>query len=129
MTGDIIQFLGTAWDAANAAGEIIRGNWQQPKTIDYKGAIDLVTTVDRDCERKIIEVIRQNFPNHSILAEEETDVEGKEHQHRWIVDPLGRHDQLRAWIPASLDLNRSPAATSQGWSFSSQKPSSRPHAT
>jgi len=26
MTGDIMQFLGTAWDAANAAGEIIRGN-------------------------------------------------------------------------------------------------------
>jgi myo-inositol-1(or 4)-monophosphatase len=38
--------------------------------------------------KKIIEVIRQNFPNHSILAEEETDVEGKERQYRWIVDPL-----------------------------------------
>ena len=88
MTGDILQFLGTAWDAANAAGQIIRENWQQPKTIDYKGAIDLVTTVDRECERKIIEMIRQNFPNHSILAEEETDVEGKETEYRWIVDPL-----------------------------------------
>jgi len=88
MTGDIMQFLGTAWDAANAAGEIIRGNWQQSKTIDYKGAIDLVTTVDRDCERKIIEVNRQNLSNHSILAEEETDLEGKEHEYRWIVDPL-----------------------------------------
>ena len=110
MTGAIMQFLGTAWDAANAAGEIIRGNWQQPKTIDYKGAIDLVTTVDRDCERKIIEVIRQNFPNHSILAEEETDVEGKERQYRWIVDPLDgttnfAHGYPQVSISIALELS------------------------
>ena len=73
---DIGNFLSVAWEAANAAGAIIRENWQQPKTIDYKGAIDLVTSVDRECERQIVDVIRRNFPDHSILAEEETDVDG-----------------------------------------------------
>ena len=37
--------MSVAWEAAYGAGAIIRENWQQPKTIDYKGAIDLVTSV------------------------------------------------------------------------------------
>ena len=45
---DIGNFMSVAWEAANAAGAIIRENWQQPKTIDYKGAIDLVTSVDQN---------------------------------------------------------------------------------
>ena len=88
MTGDMTQFLATAWDAANAAGEIIRASWQQPKVIDYKGAIDLVTSVDKECERTIVEVVRRNFPCHSILAEEETAIEGSQREYRWIIDPL-----------------------------------------
>ena len=80
--------MSVAWEAANAAGAIIRENWQQPKTIDYKGAIDLVTSVDRECERQIVDVIRRNFPDHSILAEEETDVDGAQNHYRWIIDPL-----------------------------------------
>lgn len=88
MANDIERFLAVAWDAANAAGEIIRRSWQQPKTIDYKGAIDLVTTTDRETEHAIVEVIRRNFPDHAILAEEETDLRGNDQNYRWIVDPL-----------------------------------------
>ena len=58
------------------------------RSIDYKGAIDLVTSVDRDCERKIVEIIRRKFPNHGILAEEETKIESCQSEYRWIVDPL-----------------------------------------
>ena len=87
MTHDVVKFLSVAWDAANTAGDIIRDNWELPKSVDYKGAIDL-TSVDREAERKIVEVIRRNFPHHSILAEEETEVEGKENEYRWIIDPL-----------------------------------------
>ena len=88
MNREMDEMLGVAWEAASAAGEIIRTNWQQPKTIGYKGAIDLVTSVDRDSERKIVEIIQRNFPSHSILAEEETNVEGTQNEFRWIVDPL-----------------------------------------
>jgi len=88
MNREMDELLGVAWEAASAAGEIIRANWQQPKTIGYKGAIDLVTSVDRDSERKIVEIIQRYFPNHSILAEEETNVEGTQNEFRWIVDPL-----------------------------------------
>jgi len=88
MKQDTVRFLRVAQQAADAACEIIRANWDQPKTIGYKGAIDLVTSVDRESERKIVEIIQRHFPNHSILAEEATNVEGTQCEFRWIVDPL-----------------------------------------
>src|SRR5215813_11733679 len=80
--------LEAAWHAASAAGALIRENWQQPKEIGYKGAIDLVTSIDRESERRIVDALRQRFPDHSILAEEETEIAGAEDRYRWIVDPL-----------------------------------------
>ena len=85
---DLATLMTVAWEAANSAGEIVRENWHEPKTIEYKGAIDLVTSVDRESERKIVAVIRRHFPGHSILAEEETDVQGAQNDYRWIIDPL-----------------------------------------
>jgi myo-inositol-1(or 4)-monophosphatase len=88
MSQETAKFLDAAWRAADSAGTLIRESWLQPKEIDYKGAIDLVTSVDRESERKIVEIIRRNFPDHSILAEEETDHQGARNQYRWIIDPL-----------------------------------------
>ncbi len=88
MSQETARFLDAAWRAADSAGTLIRESWLQPKEIDYKGAIDLVTSVDRESERKIVEIIRSHFPDHSILAEEETDHQGERNQYRWIIDPL-----------------------------------------
>lgn len=82
------SFRQIARAAAQAAGEILRDNWRLPKSIDYKGTIDLVTSADRNSERKITEVIRQSFPDHSVLAEEEVDIQNAQSAYRWIVDPL-----------------------------------------
>ena len=88
MSHDIPKFLRAAWEAANAAGEVIRDNWERPGTIEYKGAIDLVTSVDRQAERKIIEVLQRDFPDHSFLAEEAAGIEGRTNEYRWIIDPV-----------------------------------------
>ena len=88
MTHDVKKFLTAARQAANAAGEIIRAGWEQPRMIDYKGPIDLVTSVDRTAERSIIEVLQRDFPEHSILAEEDTELAGAASEYRWIIDPL-----------------------------------------
>jgi len=48
------NFLSVASEAAMVAGTLIRAHWQKPKTVDYKGAIDLVTSVDRESERLIV---------------------------------------------------------------------------
>ncbi len=82
------NFLSVAWEAASVAGTLIRNHWQEPKLIDYKGAIDLVTSVDRESERAMVRVLHDHFPNHSILAEEETEWVGSESSYRWIIDPL-----------------------------------------
>ena len=88
MTHDIAKFASAAWQAANAAGEIIRANWQQPRSIDYKGPIDLVTSTDRAAQYAIVAVLQREFPAHSILAEEETVITGLASEYRWIIDPL-----------------------------------------
>jgi myo-inositol-1(or 4)-monophosphatase len=82
------RIIEIAWQAADAAGQVIRESWRQPKIIEYKGVIDLVTPVDRESERIIVNTIQGQFPNHSILAEEDTSVRGSDHECRWIIDPL-----------------------------------------
>jgi len=85
---DAQEFISVAWDAASTAGALIRGHWQRPKEIDYKGAIDLVTSVDRESERIIVDALQWAFPDHSILAEEETDRRKSQSSFLWLVDPL-----------------------------------------
>jgi myo-inositol-1(or 4)-monophosphatase len=48
----------------------------------------LVTSVDRAAERGIVEILLSEFPEHSILAEEATEIPGKTKEYRWIIDPL-----------------------------------------
>ncbi|MBI2090014.1 MAG: inositol monophosphatase [Deltaproteobacteria bacterium] len=81
-------FLVAAEEAARAAGALIVENWQRFKEIEYKSAIDIVTEVDRKAEEKIVGILLQRFPDHAILAEEETRISGSAGEYRWIIDPL-----------------------------------------
>ena len=57
-------------------------------TIETKTNIhDLVTEVDTESERRIVEFIEANYPDHAILGEEGTDKKTQS-QYQWIVDPL-----------------------------------------
>ena len=87
--GDRMQScFAAAEEAARAAGALILENWQKFKQIEYKSAIDLVTEVDRSAEEKIVRILQRRFPDHSILAEEETAISGSSPDYRWIIDPL-----------------------------------------
>src|SRR5207244_13407090 len=88
MAYEIAKFLGAAWEAADAAGTLIRESWQQPKEIGYKGAIDLVTSVDRESERRIVDILQRNFPDHSILAEEASNLMRDKRNYRCVIDQL-----------------------------------------
>ena len=88
MIHDIAKFSAAAWQAADLAGKIIRANWHQPRSIDYKGPIDLVTSTDRAAEHTIIKVLQREFPGHSILAEEQTEIASAASDYRWLIDPL-----------------------------------------
>ncbi|MBU0982118.1 inositol monophosphatase [Patescibacteria group bacterium] len=48
---------------------------------------NLVTEVDKECEKMIIQTIKNNFPDHSILSEESSPQEGTG-DYKWIIDPI-----------------------------------------
>ena len=71
---------------ARHAGQILRAGYQQEHQVDYKGVIDLVTEIDRQSEDYILGEIREQFPDHNVLAEESGGTRGDGHQ--WYIDPL-----------------------------------------
>ncbi len=76
------------YKAAIESGKIIKEYFETNFIIESKDVIsNLVTEVDKKSEAKIIEVIRNEFPNHNILSEEigalDTDSDVK-----WIIDPI-----------------------------------------
>jgi myo-inositol-1(or 4)-monophosphatase len=74
--------------AARRAGEIMIRQLNRLETLEVaeKGHNDFVTRVDQLAEAAIIEVIRDHYPDHSILAEE-SGASG-DHAVQWIIDPL-----------------------------------------
>ncbi|MCK9283793.1 MAG: inositol monophosphatase [Rhodocyclaceae bacterium] len=80
--------LNIAIKAARRAGQIINRaslDLGQIK-VGVKQQSDFVTEVDRAAEAAIIEVIRDAYPTHAILAEESGASGDSDYQ--WIIDPL-----------------------------------------
>lgn len=73
--------------AARAAGTILRNKLGSDLRVSYKGAVDLVTDADRAAEEAIVKLVREAFPEHDVLAEEQ-DYGRRESAWRWIIDPL-----------------------------------------
>jgi myo-inositol-1(or 4)-monophosphatase len=74
-------------DAARRGGEVLRERWGQPRTVDKKGTIDLVTDADRASEAAVLGVLAGRFPGAAVLAEE-SGRSGGAGTLRFIVDPL-----------------------------------------
>jgi myo-inositol-1(or 4)-monophosphatase len=81
--------LTIAKEAAGAAAKILTENFRKITRahIRVKSKNDFLTYVDEASEKKIIEIIHQNFPDHDIFAEE-TGLKRKNSDYRWIIDPL-----------------------------------------
>jgi myo-inositol-1(or 4)-monophosphatase len=80
-------FLDIAQKAAVTAGALLRAHAGGTRQITYKGVINLVTEMDRRSEQAIVDVIHGSFPDHDILAEEDTRIENGS-GFLWIIDPL-----------------------------------------
>ena len=74
--------------AARRAGELMIRQLNQLESLQVaeKGRNEFVTQVDQAAEAAVIEVIRDHYPDHAILAEE-SGSQG-EHEYQWIIDPL-----------------------------------------
>jgi len=74
--------------AARRAGDIMIRQLNRLEALEVaeKGRNDFVTRVDQLAEAAIIEVIKDHYPDHAILAEE-SGASG-DHEVQWIIDPL-----------------------------------------
>jgi myo-inositol-1(or 4)-monophosphatase len=79
--------IAVAQEAALKAGKILRENIGGTRKIIYKGDINLMTEMDMRSEREIVKTLSEAFPNHGIVAEEETDIQN-DSGFTWIIDPL-----------------------------------------
>nr|WP_239565405.1 inositol monophosphatase family protein [Brevibacillus fulvus] len=79
-----------AIQCAREAGKLSLLRMSQPYTVEYKtSASDLVTAVDKEVEKRVIEMILAKYPEHGVLGEEST-FQGDPHQFEtlWIIDPI-----------------------------------------
>jgi myo-inositol-1(or 4)-monophosphatase len=79
--------LDIAIRAVKESGQIQQEWLGKDKKVEFKGEINLVTEVDRICEARIVEIIREVFPEHNILTEE-TPMPENSSFYRWVIDPL-----------------------------------------
>jgi len=82
------QLLEGCAAAAEAGAAVLRARWSLPRTVDRKGAIDLVTDADRASEAAVLGVLAERFPGAAVLAEESGASGAPEAGLRFLVDPL-----------------------------------------
>ncbi len=86
---DLHPFTEVAIRAARQGGNILREYVNNYFEIRHKRqSINLVTEADLRSEEVIIQTIREAFPDHQILSEEQGMQDIPDHPVKWIIDPL-----------------------------------------
>ena len=81
--------LNVAKKAAKAASVIIKDFRNKNSfSVNFKGKNDLVTEADVKAEEEIISIIKENFPDDFILAEESSDKQEIPDGRTWLIDPI-----------------------------------------
>ena len=70
----------------------------QFKITNKEGINNLVTEADHAAERAIIEVIKNEFPDHFILSEETGEIRS-DSEYKWIIDPIDGTGNFANGIP------------------------------
>lgn len=83
-----------AIEVARDAGALLRARLTQPRDVQHKGTVDLVTDADRAAEALIASRLRKAFPDHRLIGEEGargasgTGESPGDAPYGWIIDPL-----------------------------------------
>jgi myo-inositol-1(or 4)-monophosphatase len=81
------EYLEAALPIARAAGDLLAEHFGRARTVELKGAINLVTEMDRKAEDLIVGRLAKSFPDFAIVAEEGS-IRRSENRYAWYVDPL-----------------------------------------
>jgi len=79
--------LDAATRAARAAGQLLLAASGGEIEVEKLARRDVKLAMDRRAEEKIIGILRKDFPDHAILAEECGRLAGRS-EYTWIIDPL-----------------------------------------
>jgi myo-inositol-1(or 4)-monophosphatase len=89
---------------ARRAGELLRAayiarpGFGNSLKVEHKGVIDLVTEVDRQSERLLLDEISQRYPHHRIVSEESGVLSGEDCC-IWYIDPLDATTNFAHGLP------------------------------
>lgn len=87
--------LTVASEAARTAGEMLHSRFGNIATIERKKDRTLVTDLDKESERMIVDMLLGSFPDYGIIGEEGGKREGKG-RYTWVIDPIdGTHNYIR----------------------------------
>ena len=81
------QYLDAAENAARAAGQLLRENFQRPRRVKAVAPHDIKLEIDVQAQELIGKLLLDQFPAHALYGEE--GIAGDQSSdHQWIVDPL-----------------------------------------
>src|ERR1044072_4982138 len=83
----MINYLNAAEEAAHAAGQLLRHQFQQPLSVNSSEAHDIKLEIDLRAQELITESLLKKFPDHALYGEEGI-VGDQTSAHQWVVDPL-----------------------------------------
>jgi myo-inositol-1(or 4)-monophosphatase len=81
------EFLDAAIEAARAAGQLLRENFDQPLHINSSEQHDIKLEIDVRTQELITRMLLDRFPQHALYGEEGL-VGDQTAEYQWVVDPL-----------------------------------------
>ncbi|QLH76177.1 inositol monophosphatase [Halosimplex rubrum] len=95
---DAATLADTAVRAVEAGGAYLREAFENGGTPADYTAKDVKAEADREAERRVLDAIADEHPDHRISAEESGDYDG-DGEYRWVVDALDGTNNFAAGIP------------------------------
>lgn len=98
------DLLDTAVKAAHTGGEILRSYFEngvtmRDKSTDGGKTYDLVSDADLESENAVAALIRQSYPDHELLGEEDLKGGDAKAKHLWVIDPLDGTNNFAHHLP------------------------------
>jgi myo-inositol-1(or 4)-monophosphatase len=103
---DLQNICSQIGDIAKQAGQFIREERLKitPEDVELKGKASLVTYVDKNAEKMIVEQLRKLMPEAGFITEEGTAGQNGE-SYKWVVDPLdGTTNFIHGIFPHSVSI-------------------------
>jgi myo-inositol-1(or 4)-monophosphatase len=84
--------------AAEAGGDYLATQFRSGEVAGEYGTDDVKAVADREAESRVLDVIRDSFPDHAVHGEESG--QNGDHRYEWVVDPLDGTNNFASGLPS-----------------------------